>query len=215
MILKGWAIQFRGTIKGISPERAKRMFRYDMHPDAKGITFRGRGKKTEIISYFPEKYVSKGSGKSPGFISSKNAMTQLIKIASQIRKTNIGLLWNNLAGKDYYSGHHMFMSLNHKLFPTGIENILFTLGNLPTPKPHTIELKNSSLNFRLQNSKPDYQLGIIFLDTETLQMEHTPPAQYTEIISLPLKRKNSMIFLYYKHNKNFSPSICISPSLTK
>lgn len=190
MILTNWPLHFRGTIKGISPEQAKRMFHYNLPPGAKGITFKPRNKKTEIVPYFPEKYVNKNPIKSPEFISSKNILTKLIKIAPQIRTTIIRPLWNNMAGKDYYSGHHMFISINHKLLLTGIENILFTIGTLNPPKTHTIELKNSTLKFQLQNSNPDYQLGIISMDSQTLQITHIQPTHYSDYEPLACLEKD-------------------------
>ena len=190
-------MNFRGTLKGITPEDAKKMFNYDMPADAKGITFKVRNKRNTITPYYPEKYVNDNFTKNPQFISSKNIMTTLIKIAPQIKDILYPVWHAEAVKKGFYSGHHFFMSTNYKRINSGLENILFTIGNLDA----------TTIVNRKSNS--GYKTGVIILDSETLEVKHIPPRHYPDEISVPEKSENQMVFAYYKSQKNYSPSIRI------
>ncbi|MDD2890329.1 MAG: hypothetical protein PHE49_06790 [bacterium] len=213
MILKDWPMDFRGTIKGITPEQAKEMFDYDMPPDAKGISFRFRNNKTETLPYYPEKYTHY-INRSPEFMAYQKIFSAMNKIAFQIRDTIIRPLWDIMAAeKKYWSGFNMFMSMNCKQMRAGIENIFFTLGNLLPPQILSIEITDSYIELQLKNSKPEYQLGIIVLNSETLEVKQSLLKYPYETITIPIQIKNSIVFLYYKNKKNYSPSVCIYPTL--
>ncbi|MDD5530566.1 MAG: hypothetical protein PHX21_11150 [bacterium] len=212
MILQNWPMNFRGTIKHISPKQAKRMFNYDMPPDAKGVTFQYRNNKTIIVPYYPEKHITPSQKKSPEFRQNIQIFSNLGKISHQIRTTIIYPIWTKTLERDAHSSpYHTFMSVNYRQLLSGIENILFTVGNLNLPEiDNTPYLKAGKLKVRIKNFQPGYQLGIIIMDSQTLRIKLIPPAHYnTETISIPIKIPNPLVFLYYKKDKNFSPSVNI------
>ncbi|MDD2890869.1 MAG: hypothetical protein PHE49_09585, partial [bacterium] len=101
MLLQNWPMQFRGTIKGISPEQAKQMFNYDMPPDAKGVSFSIKNNKTEIRPYFPEKYFNH-TPICPLLKTNAKAFSTLSTVAKQILKTIIRPSWTLIADEEKY-----------------------------------------------------------------------------------------------------------------
>ena len=207
-------MQFRGTIKRISPEQAKKMFKFNLPPDAKGVTFQYRKNKTVIYSYSPEKN-NNHLPKSQQFKSNYANFSKLNRITHRILKTIIHPVWTKIADREkYFSGYHLFVSINIKRIQKGLENILFTVGDLPAPQIRSIEITDSYIEFQLQNHNPEYELGIVIMDSETLNINQFPPAFYPdEPISIPIEGK-PMLFLYYKQDKIYSPSVCIYQPLS-
>jgi hypothetical protein len=221
MILQNCPIKFRGTIKRISPEQAKQLFNYDMSSGAKGVTFYAKGNKTIIMSYCPEKHITKTKTRSPEFQQYIDIFKKTGVIAHQISSSILSPVWTKmLKNKKYSSGCHMFLSVNAKRLLSGIENILFTIGRLPSPQIDykqqqiTDDGKQKILTVKTKNAKPDYKTGLIIMDSETLKITHTPPVFYSGgIISVHIRTQNPMVFLYYQNQENYSPSIRISPLL--
>ncbi|MDD2891248.1 MAG: hypothetical protein PHE49_11525, partial [bacterium] len=140
------------------------------------------------------------------------AFSTLSTVAKQILKTIIRPSWTLIADEEkYMSGYHMFISVNLKRIPSGLENILLTIGNLTPPEIHNdILKKDNTLEIKTKNSPPDYELGILTINPQTLQINHYNPKDIpNKTIPIPIPTPDSLVFIYYKQDKNFSPSVRI------
>ncbi|MDD2890960.1 MAG: hypothetical protein PHE49_10045 [bacterium] len=203
MILTNWPMKFRGTIKGISPEQAKQIFKFDLPPTAKGITFINRKGTTYMVAYIPEHYKNTPRGNPKG-----NENFRIIsKISHSHLRDLIRPIWDKPAQKqNFYSGSHLFSSVNLKRIKTGIHNLLISTGDLEPPKITYSKLKKDAFLFSIDN--PQMELGTAILNPQTMSLEHSKPHTYkSDIISLNIETPQTIVFLYYKREDKYSISV--------
>ncbi|MDD2889815.1 MAG: hypothetical protein PHE49_04140, partial [bacterium] len=91
---------------------------------------------------------------------------------------------------------------------------IFTMGDLPIPQILVMEITDSYIELQLKNFPPAYQLGVIVMDSETLKISTLYPEYCPDIpLNIPFQLNNPMVFLYYKKDKGYSPSLRIYPTL--
>ncbi|MFA5033207.1 MAG: hypothetical protein WC614_09315 [bacterium] len=213
MRVRNSPFNFTGTIRGMSPEQAKRMFNYNMPPDAQGVTFRFQNNKTYIVPYYPEKY-NNHSEKSAAFKTNTEIFSMLNKICPQIRKTIIYPAWTPLVDKykeKHFSAYHLFFSINRRQLKYGLENLIFTMGELTPPQLNLLEFKNSVMSFQQENPQPGYDLGFISIDRKTLEVETFAPVKYGErAVSLKVKSGEGVVFAYHRRGKEYSVAVNVA-----
>jgi hypothetical protein len=203
MQLTNWPIEFAGTLKNITPEQAKKIFQFDLPEEAKGITFVHRNGKVFMKPYFPERYKNKGVKQT----QTNEYMKLINKIGHLYLDDLIRPIWNKPAEKQkFYSGFNFFASINLKLIREGLENILISIGDLPPPKITFLEYKKDALRFSVD--KPDMELGVGILNPRIMTFTHLKPKTYdTKVNYIRSRAEEIILFLYYKHGKNYSNSI--------
>jgi hypothetical protein len=199
MILTNWPMKFRGTIKGISPEQAKQIFKFDLPPTAKGITFLNKKGTAFMRPYFPVHFKNNPKGNEHFRIISKISHSHLHDLIRPI--------WDKPAQKqNFYSGSHLFSSVNLKRIKTGIHNLLISTGELEPPKITYSKLKKDAFLFSIDN--PQMELGTALLNPQTISLKHSKPKSYkSDVISLDIETPQTILFLYYKQEDKYSISV--------
>lgn len=197
-------MEFRGTIKGMKPETAKRLFNFDLPEDAKGVTFYRRNGQTFIKAYYPELYKNKSK--------SSAETNKYMKIINDIGHSHLNdiirPIWDGPARKQgFYCGFNMFASMNLRLIREGVEKMKIAVGELEEPEVKGINYKDGALRFSVD--KGDLELGIGVMNPRNYWFKHIKPRKYDGEVYVRVRSEEAVVFLYCRQGNRYSDSIAI------
>jgi len=193
-----------------TPEQAKRIFNFTMKPGATGIVLVRHKNGIYIRDCIPHR---------PFPTKEQKLKEKKLKIIGQIGSKYLQELvrpvWNPIADKKRcHSGHSLFIGTNMKAvaMPPKWENLTLTEGKLPPPQLLPPIRQKKKITLQITNAKPGDKISIAVLDTVKFTFWHQKPQKCNPgkiVVTLPAGMYNVIVYAYFKHNNQYSPSTSI------